>query len=353
MVIVALVVNELFKQLFIFIVKRSGNLPSVSTSRFSLNTALIEAVILLPWLLSFQHFNPNLQVLWQQITTRAGPDVLGEMRATLSKINVQGFDLVTLYLKLYGVTTIFLILSLIGIYFLITQIRSNNISRETPSLFSLTSVFLFFGFLYLLYLLGTPGLQAIGAQRILAYAMVFTSIFAGFTLYELFKRANLKHLASIGIICLIMVASTLSISTLYSSPFVINPNLHITQKDIIGMTWFIEEKDSSIGSVYVMTLPSRFADGILGRVETRKRADMWALHFPDHFAYDRYDTLGEQYTEDKYTAITKFDRILYVTVWKEVGRWSDSDFERLENDPSVDKLYSNNGLDVYYVHAID
>jgi len=97
----------------------------------------------------------------------------------------------------------------------------------------------------------------------------------------------------------------------------------------------------------------RFADGILGIIEARKRANIkrYALQFSDHFAYAEYDTLGEQYPEGGYAAITKKDRIIYTTVWQEVGRFNDSDFTELEQDSTVDRLYSNDELDVYLIYG--
>jgi len=122
--------------------------------------------------------------------------------------------------------------------------------------------------------------------------------------------------------------------------------------DMAGMAWFIEEKESTIKCIQIMSPPRRFAQGILGTVEAKKRSDIKrSPQFRDHFAYDEYDTVGEQYAEDKYAAITKFDRILYSTVWKVVGRFDEADFERLEQDPTVSKLYSNGELDVYLIHS--
>jgi len=47
------------------------------------------------------------------------------------------------------------------------------------------------------------------------------------------------------------------------------------------------------------------------------------------------------------------DKVLYEEVYPEVRafRFAPSDFEKLEHDPSVAKLYSNGGLDIYFIHA--
>ena len=117
-----------------------------------------------------------------------------------------------------------------------------------------------------------------------------------------------------------------------------------------GMAWFIEEKDRDISNIHIMSPVERFADGIIGKTASSERRDLESKsQFPDHFAYDQYDTLGEQYAGDRYAVITRFDRVLYTTVWEVVGRFNDDDFENLENDPTVCKLYSNGELDVYLI----
>jgi hypothetical protein len=76
------------------------------------------------------------------------------------------------------------------------------------------------------------------------------------------------------------------------------------------------------------------------------------VQFVDHFGYANKTSLGSQYADNKYAAITRFDRVIYSTVWKEVGRFNDSDFEKLEQDFTVNKLYANGETDVYYVISI-
>ena len=51
--------------------------------------------------------------------------------------------------------------------------------------------------------------------------------------------------------------------------------------------------------------------------------------------------------------LNKEDRLLYTEVWPEMARYRfyPQDFEKLEQDPNVDKLYISNGLDIWYIHS--
>jgi len=63
---------------------------------------------------------------------------------------------------------------------------------------------------------------------------------------------------------------------------------------------------------------------------------------------------GETYTKDKYMILTQNDRLQYVEIYPEVAefRFYPADFDKLEDDPSIDKIYDNRGLDVWYVHPV-
>ena len=148
-----------------------------------------------------------------------------------------------------------------------------------------------------------------------------------------------------------MTASIISILSLYPSPYVIRPNPEVTEMDMHGFEWFVDYKSRDIGCTCIMSPPYRFADAILGSIEADKRSDIGhsAPAIPDHFNYTVCDRLGESYKKDRYAAITQMDKVIYDTVWEVVGRFHKEDFEKLESDKTVDKLYSNGECDVWYV----
>ena len=113
----------------------------------------------------------------------------------------------------------------------------------------------------------------------------------------------------------------------------------------------ITEKDLTIGILNVANPPSRFFDAILGVNLANQRSDNIDVQFADHFGYNEFSTLGAQYSGDKYACITESDKMTYSTVWKAVGRFDDSDFAKLDNDDTVNKLYSNGNMEVYYIRG--
>lgn len=317
---------------------------------------LIVLCILLPWILSFQGFELNIRQLFEALTTGYSPDVIASMGSTMDKIHLHGFEFIKLFIKLYGDDFIFIVFSLIAGIIVVKGILSNRFTNpdHIKNLVSLLAIFLITGFLYFAYLFGTiPGLHTIGGGRFQRFLVLFTPVLTGFAIYEISKKVHSTRLISVGIVCIIMLASAISIGSLYRSPYVLRPGASITQMDMSGMNWYVNYKNPSVGCIHIMSPPYRFADGILGTIETDRRSDLRrAPTIPDHFNYMNHSTLGESYKTDKYAAITQLDRVVYVTVWKVVGRFNESDFCRLEEDPTVDKLYDNGETEVVYINSI-
>ena len=167
----------------------------------------------------------------------------------------------------------------------------------------------------------------------------------------------MAKVATCGMVVLLVGVSLGGILKVYVSPYVLLSSYHTTQTEIDGMDWFFHNKDTATPITGLTMSAGRFADLLLTPEEKGQhripRYIPEQLRLPYHFGYDEYPQLGESYAQNTYLVLNKRDRLLYVEVFPEVQhlRYSPSKFEKLEQDPSVDKLYINGGLDVYYIHA--
>lgn len=264
MIIASLLVIILFQYACNLFLKKNRNPVILTRSSSNLIPVILEIIILIPWILSFNAFKPNLRQMWAQIVS-GGPQILAGMGNTLSKINMHGLDLIILYLKLYGVTTILIILSLIGLFLIWIQLKKSKDNLNSWPVLEIGAVLLMFCLLYLLYLFGVPGMQSIGGQRMLAYVAVFAPILMAVVLYSISHASKSLMVRGILLLILIAVPAGISLRTLYYSPYVIQPNAQITHMDMAGMAWLIEEKDTSFSCLDIMSPPSPYADGILGK----------------------------------------------------------------------------------------
>lgn len=344
--VISLMIIGSIRSLFIIFGRKNLSLNNILQS-FPIIQVLIIVVILFPWILSFRRFNPNIRLLYWSLITGQSSSVLGAMNIKLDKIGIHGVDFVILLIKQMGDNIIFLVLTSVAAIILLKNYKNNKELEKYQNLIILMGITIAIGFLYAAYLFNIiPGLGAIASARLPTYLILLTPIFAGYSYQEFLIRKRAPIIASLSII-LIMTASIISIFSLYPSPYITRPNISVTQMDMDGFRWIISYKNEKIGYTDIMSPPHRFIEGVLGTEESKRYR---SLKIPDHFNYPNCSTLGESYKEDRYAVITQMDKIIYDTVWKIVGRFNKEDFDRLDNDETVDKLYTNGESDIFYIH---
>lgn len=354
-VIVVLLIFELIRQLFSSFQKKGSedlSIPS-KTSVY----LIIELIIFSVWILAHPNFGLNLRLVWQQLTEWMAFGKLTQLGESINKLDLHGFDLYYLIFKMYGAEIILLVLSGIGILYFLKRILKNNMVEEGNAFFCLTYAFMFYGLLYLAYLIGLPGIGVLaegqGDRRLLGYVDILIPLFSVSIFYALLFTVKFRNLARVTIVGLLILSSILSVVSLYNSPYIYRPNIQITSSHMTGTKWFINRKDSDIQCTYIMSSPNNIVSGIIGFSAANERTDIKnSIQLNDHFGYPEYPSLGTQYHKDAYVIITTFDRTIYSTVWRQLGRFTAVDFEKLELDSTVSKLYSNGGMDIYYIQYV-
>lgn len=320
------------------------HLTSLLTNKYSLLTIYL-IIISIFWILSFKMFHNNIINLYNAIIDNSAVNPYSEMSDTLSKLNVHGFGLVWLALKLYGHDFIYMFLSLLIVPLIFIK-KIKNINYV--NLYILLIITFATGLLYIGYQFNiAPGLANIGAVRFLRYMTLFCPLLVSYLAYYLYLQKSRFILL---FIMALLLASIISFFSLYPSPITINPNPQITQEDIKEMSWLLSFKDTSIENAIILNEPYRYSDLILGASQTTARGDMvlYPPYVPNHFNYPN-STLGAYFKHNVYVALTNEDAIVYLTVWKSIGRFTVDDFNKFNNDNTVNIIYSNKLNNIYYV----
>ncbi|MBM4444736.1 MAG: hypothetical protein FJ020_05445 [Chloroflexi bacterium] len=418
MIIGTLAAIELPKPLYRFLLQRLGMpVPDWIASRPVLWPLALEIAVFLPWVFTREAFSTNRLQLWDQLTGGYGAGEISRIGGALSKVDVHGLDLIILMAKMYGELLIFGALAVIGILVLVRQLRSGEGDDGRYQLLAIGGLFLVGCIGYAAFLLGIPGLEAVGGDRILMYTEMAALPAAAFALgcgmgaglsfvvsrrrssaavnscpecqYPMTDiisqqigpgvmqvcpacstpyathsgsprlddsgggeslRMNFKTLSGAAVLGLMLLVLTLTFLGHYQSPWIMRPNDQTTETSMTGMAWFLDEKVPAIETVYIASTPKRFAEATIGATATHFRTDVtYDTQFPDHFGYQRYSTVGEEIPGGMYATIHEYDRVVYQTVWRSVGRFNDTDFQRLEDDPSTSRIYSNGGMDCLYL----
>lgn len=223
---------------------------------------------------------------------------------------------------------------------------------------------------YSLMFVGTVGIFSVGGlgfllsdlivphDRPFQIAKIAAVVLAGQLFYLLWEyvdwasygtntRTALRASVSLAIVVLV-VFSTFG---LYTSPLMAGSNHQVTDMEMDGANWLTAYGDDSNGLMTWGMSYRRFYHAQNG-VGTPTYDNTSSV--PDHFNYTEHEYFGQSLADDRYLIITRQGRIVYPGVfpdYRERWRFTPDDFERLDRDRTVVRVYDNGDYNQYLVHA--
>lgn len=303
------------------------------------------------WFISSIYLNTLLKIYNTFIQKIVDP-VLVESLDKFSILNLSGMNLVE-FIFIYGGR--FLIpLFTIFIFLIFISRTKESISNNKLKFISYLFIMLVYFGLFQLFFLLNPFI-AHSPDRI-------TNLnFAVFVIIPLFS-ISIKYLLHIDYklngwkktILFSFLLSIIFASSLYGafySPYIHRPNIAGTYNEVQGMEWLFTYKGEMPIYDLAGDIGDRYSILINGISKTKDRYGkdiFWSeAKIPDHFGYDQDKSLiDENY---KYIVITSRSKLLYTSLYDEIGRYNDKDFLTFENDPNVIKLYDSLNIDIYLV----
>lgn len=323
--------------------------------RFNIGTTVLLLIWSVTWLSSFYVWDATINNTYSLIT-EGGSSYMSSLVAGVSYAEKYGVNTFIYILKLYSGIILYGILSLLAFPLLLKKHSPDASYQRLISLYG-PMVCIFVAML-LLYFIALP----FGPGRIEMFIIVLFFFPAGYTLSEFIKWAiarseRLGKAIAFLVAFLIFAISVNGAMYIYSSSYAILPSLQNTRAEIVGMDWFIHAKEKTLSSIGWYYAPSAYAAFLLTANERSERNDLSPYNtgvFPLRLGYDQSSMLGRFYSRDVYLVMREQVRRVYIDVypWMAPIRLLQDDFVSLEDDSSVDKLYSNRGLDVYFVHAL-
>lgn len=168
-------------------------------------------------------------------------------------------------------------------------------------------------------------------------------------------RSEVRTVVSVALIALLLVLAMFSTVGVHHSPAESESNQQVTEMKFTGAVWITEHGTATDNILRVGVLKHRLHDALYGIRTTPK-------HFPrdntgdapDHFNYDERSYLGDNYTEDQYMLVDYRSRIFYQEVYpeyEEQWRRTPADFDRLEQDRTIARIYDNGDATQYLVRG--
>ncbi|MFC6861880.1 hypothetical protein ACFQGE_00225 [Halomicroarcula sp. GCM10025817] len=183
----------------------------------------------------------------------------------------------------------------------------------------------------------------IGFGRISKYVIFSGTILSVWKIRDL-NRRNKTQIA----LCVVTLILIFSLINLYSSPFTSSPNQQVAKNEQAIAEWTLEFRNQDMLINELGFTQEKLLTTMGGRIgsslpDSVRRKEQGVIP-PPHFNYTKQNHLSQSYTTSQYLIITRlgryYDRKMhpkYEFYWD----YTPEDFNRLQSDPSVSKIYTN------------
>jgi hypothetical protein len=269
--------------------------------------------------------------------------------ASAEKLGLDIPDLVRTTMLTFGHVSLYLLVGLTTFIMLVSR-RFTLSFRESRILFSLSIALGLITFLGLLnYFVAISLLNS--SDRILDYIYPLLFLLVGLGLFKIInygKKGYPLVLRALVVTSIISVCILIGIFEIFPSPLVHQQNSQMSKMELSGVNWFINARNPRLQFTEI-------ADVILPPLES-VIIGMNEEDYPlkklewlgNHFNYDKNQTFGETINENLYLIINRYSRSVYIELWP-TGRFTWNDFDLLEEDPTVNRIYDNGEAQNYYV----
>ena len=334
-----------------------------------LNLAIISLCCLLTWIWNYYY-------VWNHLVTSVVGWFTSELfiqpmtEKALEAFDKLGLNLVgqlVLFIKSYGATFIYLVLSIFAIFLVLVnnKIRSENYSKNI-----IVYSFYFIPLTVVWLVDYIRPLSTLSSGRMIWAETAIFPVLVGFTLYliggfqygekkETIKKNlsgislfNFSKVTSVGLI--IAICSIIGILAFYPSPYRLQPYWGVTHSVYNSGVWLIEKGNPSLEVSGIGVIdPDRIAHALHG-VQVRKYhyPALSDLKMPDHFGYDDNHFYGQSVENNQYLSLLESGKLYYTELWPQTDRFTLDDFNMLEDDNSINRIYSNNSATNYLARAV-
>ena len=317
-----------------------------------INSILVLIVSFFAWYFTFSSFLRFFKRVINALFNSVEITIYEYQMNAIESSGVNILLVVERFIKIYGSLSLYVLLAIFCLIILFTKKYATNDTEKIYGLLFISAILfgLFQAMAY--FVIFEP-------MRILSFAILTASILLGLVFYILFENtpnANKRRIIAIYIMVIICLPSVLSVLNVYESPWKGTPNMQMTQMDANGFDWFLENANYSIPVMnqfnpirnyvrYSSTFDNNNdPTGIITEINL----------IPTHFDYETNETMSKTIGDsNRYMITSEFIRKLYLAVPKNrrlvIPQYPETDFEKLNRDPTVDKIYLNGEFELWSI----
>jgi hypothetical protein len=269
----------------------------------------------------------------------------------INSVDVDILYLVKLGMHTYGIEVILGLSTLICVlYLLYIHIMGGKPIHHRSFLFFSIICFMVFSILSIILFFT---IAVFNWERVYKFALIFSLIVVSSVVAMVYRRTrSSSKIKKIILYSLILVTLAgiiyFSIFNCHLSPLMKKEHQQVTKGEYAGMCMFFENRDPSISTLEYGGDQRRFYDAMYGghssSVISRGTLPL------DHFGYNVTHSFGSNYNSRRYFLLSEVGRGFYRNTFPEFpDRWgfTDRDFQMLELDASIIRIYSNNDFEIF------
>lgn len=267
-----------------------------------------------------------------------------------SKMSI--FEVLGLFIKMYGQYILYLTLTIVSFIFLFNNIRKNK--KIDFSNFMWSSIFILFSFFLIAYAVSDVMLTY---ARMFMYLFFASTFINGLFISEHIRDASPKNKRKIYafLFILLLLSQAFTLFNIYPSPVIKKHNYEVTEQDLAGMSWFLARRNENLLTNDVIVWPYRLAVFVKGfsspKVNLSSNGSENTLP-PDHFDYSNQTIYDKESLNNRYILINKISENYYKILAPKNSsliRFNQQDFDKLDFNKKTFKVYSNGEFKAYQV----
>jgi competence protein ComGF len=323
-------------------------------SKFKLTLFILLVVCDITWISSFYLWDYAVKNFYTLITEGDSTQI-SYLVKNINYAQGYGYNVIEQALKTNGGPLLYVLVTVVSLPTVWKHKNNERLSNLLSLYGPLFFICLFIVIFYFSNVLFSP-------LRMVTYTTIICTPFLGFSLNDLISKIRAKPkrvyiFSFIGLICLLFIIWINGILTLYPSPYTLGTSYQTTVSEVEGTSWLFENKNVSLETTGITVAPFRFGEFLLTD-EQRKLQNLHEknpdyLKVPYHFGYDNNSQLSSYYNQSLYMGINERDKRIYVDVVPEIAdiRWVPKDFEKLNDDVSLKKIYSSKKFEMFYING--
>ena len=328
----------------------------------SINIVFFSVLLFFIWYLSFSSIIGYFNKVFQSIFFGTYESIFQKQVAIYYSYSPSLLDTIRVIVYTYGAYFLISFISLICLLYFFVQWFRNKKSIELKYFLILSTIIFLF-----LNILSAGSIFSdfiVDLPRFMTWSTIYSFILITITIFHFYsglEKNKIRTKCSLKIISILLLGlflslTYLSIFTFYPSPIIgsgyVNPQ--VTEMEWKGSEWFNNYINRQITTNEVGITLWRYSYAIYGLKKSQELYPSGEISKPppDHFGYNNKTSLGESFNDTRYLVITYLGRIRYPESYpnyKNLWRFTPDDFNRLQNDSTVNKLYENGGFETYLV----